>query len=249
LGAEPLPAKAVVTGASSGIGAAIATALRSAGVDVVAVSRQPPPSAAHSPDGGAITGIAIDLADLDRLPERLAALTREHGDAGIVIACAGSGRFGSLEELSYEQIRSSISLNLIASVYLARAFVPLFKRRGNGDLVLMGSEAALAGGRRGAVYAAAKSGLRGLAQSLRAECAGRGVRVMLVNPGMTRTPFFDGQTFAPGDGADEHIRPEDVADAVVAALGMPRGTVVDEINLSPLKKVVRFPGSGGGSGR
>ena len=108
----------------------------------------------------------------------------------------------------------------------------------------MGSEAARTGGKRGAVYSAAKFGLRGLAQSLRQECAASGVRVSIVNPGMVKTAFFDELDFQPGDAPDNYILPEDVARAVLAILETRTGTVVDEINLSPQKKVIRFPKPG-----
>ena len=104
----------------------------------------------------------------------------------------------------------------------------------------MGSEAALAGGKRGAIYSAAKFGLRGLAQSIRQECAASGVRVSIINPGMVNTAFFDEQDFRPGEETDNYILPEDVARAALTILQARTGTVFDEINLSPQKKVVRF---------
>ena len=117
--------------------------------------------------------------------------------------------------------------------------MPVIKTNGGGDVVLMGSEAALSGGRYGAVYSATKFAVRGFAQALRHECAAANVRVTIVNPGMVRTQFFDSLEFEPGPDPDNYIEPEDVARAVSGALLAPRGTVVDEINLSPLKRVVR----------
>ena len=114
------------------------------------------------------------------------------------------------------------------------------KQRASGNIVFMGSEAALAGGRRGAVYSAAKFGLRGLAQSLRQECAASGLRVSIINPGMVRTEFFKELDFYPGKAPDNYILPDDVAVAVQMVLEARQGTVFDEINLSPQKKVVVF---------
>ena len=153
---------------------------------------------------------------------------------------AGQGRFGSLEEFSYRQIHEMVELNLLQHIYFARAFVPRLKQAGRGDLVFIGSEAALSGGRRGAVYSACKFGLRGLAQSLREECSPSGVRVSLINPGMVDTPFYDDLDFAPGEAPENHLRAADVADAVALVLQAHPGTVFDEINLNPLKKVIRF---------
>ena len=159
--------------------------------------------------------------------------------AAAVVCAAGVGRFGSLEEFSYEQIRELIDINLTSQLYVVRAFLPLLKRRGRGDVVLIGSEAALAGGARGAVYSATKFALRGFCQSLRQESAAAGIRVTLINPGMVRTGFFDQLDFEPGEDPTHAIVPEDIAVAVKMVLSARPETVFDEINLSPLKKVVR----------
>jgi short-subunit dehydrogenase len=153
---------------------------------------------------------------------------------------AGYGRFGSLEEFSYPQIREMVDTNLLQHIFVARAFLPRIKRLGQGDLVIIGSEAALSGGKRGAIYSACKFALRGLAQSLRDESSGSGVRVSLINPGMVDTGFFEQLDFQPGDDPLNHIRPEDVAEAVAMVLNAHPGTVFDEINLNPLKKVIQF---------
>ena len=156
-----------------------------------------------------------------------------------LICCAGRGRFGSLEEFAYREIHELVDLNLTSQMYIVRAFMPVIKTNGGGDVVLMGSEAALSGGRYGAVYSATKFAVRGFAQALRHECAAANVRITIVNPGMVRTKFFDSLKFEPGADPDNYIEPEDVASAVCGALSARGGTVVDEINLSPLKRVVR----------
>ena len=96
------------------------------------------------------------------------------------------------------------------------------------------------GGRRGAVYSATKFALRGLSQALRQECAGSGVRVCIINPGMVRTTFFSELEFEPGIAQENYLLPQDVADTLIHVLSLRQGSVVDEINLSPLKKVIRF---------
>lgn len=234
--ADDAPRTVVVTGASSGIGRAVVEAQLRAGQRVIAMAR----SLRGLPAASArFVGVGIDLADLDRLPNHLDEIVRDHPEVSALVCCAGAGRFGSLEEFSYDGIRSLVELNLTSQIYVVRAFVPLLKRQRRGDIVLIGSEAALAGGRRGAVYAATKFGLRGLAQSLRQECATAGVRVCIVNPGMVRTPFFSQLDFAPGEQAANYIEASDVAEVVASVLQARPQTVIDEINLSPLKKVVR----------
>jgi short-subunit dehydrogenase len=107
-------------------------------------------------------------------------------------------------------------------------------------LIFTGSEAALTGTQKGSLYCAAKFALRGFAQALRQETARSGIRITLVNPGMVQSPFFDELDFRPGDDPNNFILPEDVAEVIVNALTTRDGTVIDEINLSPQKKVIAF---------
>jgi 3-hydroxy acid dehydrogenase/malonic semialdehyde reductase len=227
---------ALITGASSGIGAAIATALLREHWRVVGIARN---FSKFAPDGD-FHPESLDLADLDDLPERLSVLSARHPAVDAVILGAGQGRFGSLEEFSYAQIRALTDLNFTSQAYVVRAFLPLLKRRGGGNLVFIGSEAALRGSRKGSVYCAGKFALRGFAQALREECGKSGVRVAVINPGMVKTPFFDGLDFEPGADESHYLTPEDVAEAALLVLNARASAVIDEINLSPRNRVVRF---------
>ena len=223
----------LVTGASSGIGRATCQALRAAGHTPVGIARD----FGKYPEADFATH-AIDLADLDGLPSYLQKLVAAHPDLDALVLNAGAGRFGELEQFSYAQIRAQIDLNFTSHAFFARAFLPQFKRAGRGHLVFLGSEAALRGGQKGGLYCAAKFALRGFAQALREETARSGVRITLVNPGMVQSPFFAALDFQPGADADQHILPDDVAAVIVQALTARAGTVIDEINLSPQKKVI-----------
>ncbi|MEE2775202.1 MAG: SDR family NAD(P)-dependent oxidoreductase [Acidobacteriota bacterium] len=228
--------KAVVTGASSGIGAAVCARLIADGLEVVGVSRR---GHAELEQSSAFRHVSLDLGDLDSLPTQAEKLATEHADAAVVVLCAGRGDFGSLEEFSYDAIRSLVELDFLSHAYLCRAFVPRMKRKRGGLVVFIGSEAAHRGTQKGAVYCASKFALRGFAQALREEVSSRGVRVSFVSPAMTRTPFFDDLDFEPGPGADNALDPASVADAVAAVVAQPPTAVVDEIRMSPLKRVVR----------
>ncbi len=229
---------ALITGASRGIGAAITRLLLARGCRVTGLSRTPPEAESGRHDH--YRHVAIDLARLDDLPQQLKALRKQLDDIDILIANAGYGRFGSLEEFSASQIRRLVDVNLTSQMLLVREFLPGMKTRRRGHIVLMGSEAALSGSRKGTVYCATKFALRGFAQALRDETASRGIRVTLVNPGMVQTAFFDDLNFAPGEDADAHLLSEDVATAIVSALEARTGCCIEEINLSPQRKVIEF---------
>ncbi len=227
----------LVTGASHGIGAAIARRLLDQGAHVIGMGRDFS-DWGNSPEH--LMTLKCDLADLDNLPERLKSLIQAHPEIDGLICNAGAGRFGALEQFSPRQIRAGIDLNLTQHLLMARALLPLLKQHNFADLLFMGSESALHGGRNGAVYSACKFALRGLAQSLRQDCAASGVRICIVNPGMVDTGFFSRLDFQPGELPENHIRPDDVATAVITVLSAPPGTVIEEINMSPIKKVIRF---------
>ena len=228
----------LVTGCSRGIGRAICDRLLSQGHTVLGLARWP--EMKDAPEN--YRPLAIDLSCLDEIDGRLRTFLAEQPLLDAVVSNAGGPAFGNLEELSNRQIEDGIALNLTSHMLVARTTLPLLKQRGQSDLVLIGSESALRGGKRGSVYCAAKFGLRGFGQSLRQECASSGVRVTMIHPGMVRTSFFDDLDFEPGAAENQAILADDVAQAVEMVLAARPGTVFDEITLSPLNKVVRNKG-------
>ena len=158
----------------------------------------------------------------------------------MLVCNAGFGDFRHLENFSYKQIQEFLNVNLVAHIVLCRHMVSGMKKLGQGDIVIVGSEAALIGKRKATLYSAAKFGMRGFAQSLRDEVGSSGLRVCLINPGMVRSAFFNDLDFEPGDSPENAIEPEDIAKVIVETVGSRRGTVIDEINLSPASKVIHF---------
>ncbi len=237
MNSEKLNESYLISGASRGIGRAISERLMAEGFRVTGIGRHFDSALTEHSN---FDPLVVDLSLLDQLPERFKQLRANTPALEGVICCAGYGRFGSLEQFSQQQIRSLIDLNLTSQILLVREFLPVLKRQGYGNLVIIGSEAALSGGRNGAIYSASKFALRGFAQSLREECAASGVRVGIVNPGMVATDFFQELDFRPGSSQDQHLTTHDVADAVWLMLNARQGAAIDEINLSPQKRVIEF---------
>jgi len=168
-------------------------------------------------EGYAVTGVARDFSKLE-----FDELNKVQIDLSLIDHLA--------------DFRRLVDTNLVSTLFLVKHFLPRMKQNGGGDIVLMGSESSLNGAKAGAVYCATKFAIRGLAQSLRADCSTANIRVILVNPGPVESSFFDELNFEPQEGDEFVIPTESVAKAIVSALNQPRSVVVDEVNIQPIKR-------------
>lgn len=233
---QPIRRTFLISGASSGIGRAIAKRLLAQGHQVIGISRDCSQFKVNKEN---FYPVQLDLTQLKELPHKVIGILQTFPALDGVIFSAGVGRFGSLEEFSYEQIQTLMTTNFTSHVYLTRAVLPYFKRKARSDLIYIGSEAALKGSRKGTIYCASKFALRGFTQALREECSKDGVRVCLINPGMVKTPFFDDLAFKPGGNSANYLIAEDIAEAVSYVVNARPQTIIDEINLNPATKVVQ----------
>lgn len=224
----------IVTGSSSGIGKATCKLLLQQGYHVIGISRRN-----TDIEHADFQSLSFDLSNLNRLPEFLDSLTKANPNIDALVCNAGRGQFGSLEEFSFGQIRSLMDINFTNHAFMARAIVPLMKRNKSGRIIFLGSEAALEGSRMGSIYCASKFAIRGLAQALRDETSKNGIQVGIINPGMVKSDFFHDLSFTHGEEETHYIEVEDVARAILYMIESRDGTVIDEINLSPLKHVVQ----------
>jgi len=179
----------LVTGASSGIGAATAVRLAAAGARLIVTGRNEERLREIAARTGA-TPLPADLAQpggAELLVEK--ALAAENR-VDVLVCNAGAGWAGPIGELSSTKASELVSVNLLAPVHLARLLAPGMAERGSGRLVFVSSIAGATGVRNEAVYAATKAGLNYLAESLSYELAGTGVGVSVVLPGVVDTPFF-----------------------------------------------------------
>ena len=171
----------LVTGASRGIGAAIAERFAAAGDTVVALSRS-----GEAPAGVA-RALAVDVADSAAVTEAVKSAIADFGPVAVAIANAGITRDGLALRMSDEQWRDVLSVNLDGAFYTARAVLASMVRARGGSIVFIGSISPFYGVPGQANYAAAKAGLVGLARSLAREVASRGVTVNVVAPGFVDT--------------------------------------------------------------
>ena len=227
----------LIAGASSGIGRSIAQSLLSQGHTVIGIARDIQTFEKTMPN---FYPFALDFSKLNQLPNQIKKLIKEFPNIDTAIFSAGFGRFGALEQFSYTQIEELMNVNFTGQVFLTRALLPQLKKLTHSDLIYIGSEAALKGSRKGAIYCASKFALRGFTQALREECATNNIRITLINAGMVKTPFFDELNFSHGDDTKHYLLPEDISNAVNFILNSRAEINIDEINLNPMQKVIKF---------
>jgi NADP-dependent 3-hydroxy acid dehydrogenase YdfG len=222
---------AVVTGASRGIGHAVALALASAGARVLAVSR----SGIGNANGG-IIDLTLDLAAPGSVESIVHAAERSFGRTpDLLVNNAGAFLIAPVADTPPEQFDRLLALNLSVPFRLVRAFLTQMLARGRGHIVTLGSIADHIPFPGNGAYAASKFGLRGLHEVLRGELVGTGVRATLISPGAVGTALWDEldpETRASFPAADAMLTAHDVADAVLFAITRPARVSVDEIRLS-----------------
>ncbi len=226
----------LLTGSSRGIGEATREELLSRGHQVIGIARHPKRPTPH-PN---YKPVALDLCKGSQIKPTLRDLFKQYPAIDTLVSNAGGAWFGSLEEFSDQDLEQSLHLNLLSHMLMAKHTVPFFKRKKAGDLLFIGSEAALEPGQKGTVYCAAKFGLRGFALSLRQEVARAGIRVTLIHPGMVRTSFFTGLRFGPGPAPENALEAQEVAQTIAWVLEQRAGVNFEEITVKPLKKVITF---------
>lgn len=247
--AQPARRPAVVTGASSGIGAATALALAAAGFPVALGARRTDRcedvAAQIREAGGEAVVHALDLTDdasVTTFAEKVAA---DLGDVEVVISNAGSVGPGTTHEVETHRFARELDLNIVGAHRLVRAFVPGMVERRRGDLVFVSSDVAVRARPFMSSYAAGKWGLEGLAHAMQMELEGTGVRASIVRPGPTwsemgsdwdvdQAAFVLDQWVRFGHARHPHfLKPAAIADAITTVVSAPRGVHVNLIEVSP----------------
>lgn len=212
----------VITGASSGIGRALALALGRKGARLVLASRRLDPlqetaDACASVDAGRIPlAVSTDVRDEADVKHLVDAATEKMGRIDILINNAGTCVYGSASRMTPDDFHSMLRVHLFGPYYTMRAVIPQMRRQRSGLIVNVASIAALYGVPYLSFYGAAKAAQVALSQSFRSELHGSGVRIMTVSPGNTATPLF--LTEKKVGGARRPCGPYQPAEAVAEAI-------------------------------
>ena len=226
----------VVTGATEGIGRAIAFTLARHGGRVAVCARtghRVERLVADLRDAGAdAAGTACDVSTEAEVERFIAFVRQELGPIDILVNNAGLGHMRNVAEMSTAAFDETMAVNVRGVFLMTRAVLPDMMRRGSGHIVNIASLAGKNPVPGGAAYSASKHAVLGFSKSLMLEVRGQGIRVIAVCPGSVVTPFFDKSGMGLSN-PERKLQAEDVADVVVAALALPDRANASEIDIRP----------------
>ena len=228
---------AIITGASSGIGAASAAALVEAGARVVLLARRESrlKEAVDKLGTNNAAAIVADVNDPSAATDMLTQAVSIFGRCDIVLNNAASFLVGSIDKLDSEGVSDLAKTNVEAAYRVAYEAAKFFKQQGAGDLVNLSSISGTKVARPGiGWYAGTKHAIEALTESLRMEFAGSGVRVSCIEPGMTNTEIFP----EPITSIPAPLEPEDIADAIIYVLSMPSRVIIPRLMILPSSQAI-----------
>jgi NADP-dependent 3-hydroxy acid dehydrogenase YdfG len=231
---------AIVTGASSGIGAATARALAASGYDVIACARRMDRLNALAAEDPAITAHALDITDQASVDQLAADLTGR--SISVLINCAG-GAFDAASVIDSDPAiwSKTYDLNVVGTVRMVKSFAPLMQANSNGHIVIISSTAGHVAYENGGSYVAAKHAETSLARTLRLELNGLPIRITEIAPGMVKTEEFAKIRFGDAEkaakvyeGVASPLTAEDVAEAIRWSVCLPAHFNVDSMVIRPV---------------
>ena len=216
---------AIVTGGSSGIGLACATALADEGAAVLACARRFAPGPVTTPALGEVVHAHLDVTDEAQVKARFAELP----ELDIVVCSAGTGTFAPVINASVADVREMLDVHIVGSLLCAREALRRMQAKRKGHIVMIGSHAAHHGFTDCSGYTAAKAGQLGLSRVLAAEARPYDVRVTSLLAGATDTPIWDDR---PGFDRTKMMKPSDVESFLSSIVARP-GISVEEVTVMP----------------
>jgi NADP-dependent 3-hydroxy acid dehydrogenase YdfG len=229
--------RAIITGASSGIGKNTALAFAKAGIDVALVGRslERLESVAKAARETEVTSKAyqLDLADLGAVEEGIASIANDFGAIDILVNNAGMGYTNLLGNTSLEDWQQVINLNLTSVFQCVRGILPQMRDRASGTIINVVSIAANNFFPGWGVYSVSKAGLIAFSKTLAAEERANGIRVVSISPGAVNTPIWDTDTVKADFNREAMLTPEIVAQSILYAAMLPANAVIEEMTLVP----------------
>ncbi|BBF41838.1 3-oxoacyl-[acyl-carrier protein] reductase [Lachnospiraceae bacterium KM106-2] len=225
---------ALITGASKGIGEAVARRLIEKGYTCISLARNYENCSITSDN---FIPLICDLTDQKQLLAVIHKIKGEY-EIDLLINNAGIGYFGLHEELNPAKIHAMVATNLEAPLILVNQFLRMLKED-HGQIINIESITAAQCNPHGCAYGATKAGMLSFSKSLFQEIRKYGVKVTSILPDMTKTNFYDHSNFSEGDSYDSYLLPDEVADAVCYAITSRDGLVLSEITLQPQKHQIR----------
>lgn len=231
---------AIVTGASSGIGAAVARALAGEGHSVGLLGRDEARlrnvAANIEKSGVASHAVVTDIRHMAEVQTAVDTIETTLGPIGVVVNAAGIAQraLNTLDNFDTSEWYANVDTNLHGTYLVCRTLVGRLKARGGGAILNVGSTGAHRSLPGNAAYAASKFAVRALTEALVEECEGTGVRVHLVSPGPVDTAIWNAKTEAPSEHfRSTMLRPEDIAEIIVWLLSRPARVRIDEVIVRP----------------
>lgn len=230
--------RALITGASSGIGEATAKAFAAAGFAVALVAR---PSArltalaeALRLQGHRAEAFAIDLAEVDRVKAKVAAAVAAFGPIDVLVNNAGMGYTGPLSEMPLADWQQVMALNVTSVFQVVQAVLPKMRSQPEGGLIInIASIAAQQAFPNWGCYGVSKAALVALSNAIAAEESTHGIRVVTVSPGAVNTPIWESETVQSDFDHSAMLTPETVASTILHTALLPPNAVISQLTLTP----------------
>lgn len=227
--------RALITGASSGIGAATALAFAKAGIHVALVSRSSE-KLAHVAENIKQTGVetavyTVDLSQVEQVREQIETIATEFGPIDILVNNAGMGYTCPLADIPLQDWQHVFNLNVTSAFQCIQALLPQMRQAGKGTIINVVSIAGHNAFPGWSAYCASKFAMLGMSRSLAGEERANGIRVTAMCPGAVKTPLWDAPTVHADFNRDNMLDPETVADTILQAVQLPQDAVVEEMTL------------------
>lgn len=227
--------RALITGASSGIGKATALAFAKAGMDIALVGRSQNnldfvSKAAHE-FGVEAQAFCVDLAEVAEVKAKIQAIAHEFGNIDILINNAGIGYTGNLSDTPLEDWQQVINVNLTGVFQCMMGILPGMRQQGQGTIINIASIAAKQAFAGWGAYCVSKAGLLSLSQTLAQEERANGIRVMAICPGSVNTEIWDTPTVKANFDRSQMLTPEIVAETILHTVLLPQQAVIEELTI------------------